>query len=188
MKEKRGAFAKEKGKGHPFAGHLDDDEEILWISGLPGLEWRDIYAVFSRRRFYVLSMGLAVLAMMTVLILKNSLHLMPVILVAAAVALILGIGPGLIEKGLLMAYDRYKNPPRSEIYALTNKRLLHRNKYDVISFPLEKLLPISLFSSDGKKGTLGFGSFFPLWTGLEDAAYVKTMIEQAQKRRLEEDL
>ena len=77
----------------PFTGYLTADEKILWVSGPPGLEWRDIFAVFSRRRFYVMSIGLAVLVITSVLILTNSRHLIPMMLIATAVVLVLGLEP-----------------------------------------------------------------------------------------------
>jgi len=174
---------KEKSKAHPFAGHLHDGEEILWMSGPPSTQWRDLMALIPIRRFYVISIGLAVLAILIALVLSDSLHLIPMMLIATAVALGLGLGPGLIETGALMAYNRYTNPPQTEIYALTDQQVLWRRGDTVSTLPLEHVPSLSLFGDR----TLSFGAVFPMWSSLEDAQHVKHIIEQARKEHLKGD-
>ena len=66
------------------------------------------------------------------------------------------------------------------------KHLFYRFPEGVTEVALEHVPPIRLEPRVGSQGTLSFGINFPVLPDIDDAAYVKTMIELAQENRLKE--
>jgi hypothetical protein len=75
--------------------------------------------------------------------------------------------------------------PTGEAYAVTNERMLYRNRHTVITLPLEKLPHIQMFVGREKKGWLIFEGGLA-WRDIEDVSYVNQLISEAQQRRLQD--
>jgi hypothetical protein len=167
---------KEKKKSHPFATHLRETEEILWISAESN--------VISRQRALRMTIGLDIIFTVFIILMIairgyfSDFEIMAVISIAL-VSLVL-VAP--IAAIMVFFVIRTQNRTR-QIYAVTNERLLHRMEGDVKTIALEALPPISVFQSDHSKGTLSFGPFFPMWPDVENAATVKKIIEDAKAQR-----
>jgi hypothetical protein len=160
-----GRKKKKTDPSEPFAGYLTADEQILWMDGP--------LAAFSRwrGRFYTFIAAVCVLTFVTL----SSATLSTGLMCASCVVLF----------GLFIATLRGKESLH-DTYALTNKHLFYRTEDEVSELALEDLPPMCLKPGTGSQGTLSFGDEFPPMPNIEDAAYVKTMIEQAQKHRLED--
>jgi hypothetical protein len=88
-----------------------------------------------------------------------------------------------IIRGLYKLFTRNRPPERA--YAITNQRLLYRNRKNVSALPLEHVPSVSLFLGDGGKGTFSFGAMFPMWPDVDDAIRIKHLIDDAQKKRMQ---
>jgi hypothetical protein len=149
----------------PFAGYLSADEQILWMDGP--------LASFSQRRgrFYTVIAAVCVMVFIT----STGTTLMSGLMCASCVILC----------GLLISRLRAKDSLQ-DTYALTNKHLFLRTDDEVSEMALEDVPSMRLKPGSGSQGTLTFDGDFPALPNIEDAAYVKTMIEHAQKQRLED--
>jgi len=169
---------KSKGKTHPFAGHLRPAEEVLWLSSpaQPGA-WNQLLILGGIIAVVAVSVGIGVMT-------DNDLNTddrVKIVAVLGGGSLALAV-LYLLIRGVIKLFTRNRPPERA--YAITNERLLYRNKKDVSSIPLEKLPSISLFLGDGTKGTFSFGALFPMWPDVEDAIHIKHLIDDAQKKRI----
>jgi hypothetical protein len=170
---------KEKGKSHPFVGHLRPTEEVLWLSASTVMSLRN-----RLMRFGLLYIGVVVtlsIFFASAITPNNASEIFSVLIVVTSIVTALAIPTFIIF--MLYHYSRRNRPPE-RAYAVTNERLLHRRKADVVAMPLEHVPTISLFNGQNGRGTLSFGAFFPMWSDMQDAAQLKTTIEQAQKRRV----
>jgi hypothetical protein len=149
----------------PFAGYLAADEQILWMDG-------PLAAFTTRRgRFYTAIGAMCVMVF--------------IISLGATLAFGLMCAACVVFCGLVISTLHAKDSLRNT-YALTNKHLFLRTDDEVSEMPLEDVPTMRLMPGAGSQGTLSFGGEFPAIPNIEDAAYVKTMIEQAQKDRLKE--
>ena len=170
---------KKKGKTHPFAGHLNPTEEVLWMSA-PSHR--------STARQQVLAMGailLGVVILLLVGVVSDKTPLAEKFAIVVTVSVIAGVVI-LVVFGVIWVFKRLTRGGLPEhAYAITNERLLYRNKKAVSTIPLEQLPSISLFLGDGDKGTFSFGALFPMWPDVEDAIRIKHLIDDVQKKRMQ---
>jgi hypothetical protein len=171
---------KEKGKAHPFAGHLRPAEEILWMSS----EFRDS----ALWQMAWTAEGRAVISMIVfsvgILLMIGLATMPPAVLVAVALAvLVLSTAPVLVIWGVRRAF---KVSPNTRVaHAVTTERLLYRSEQTVLDLPLEQVGHIVLHQA-GRRSTLNFDPLFVEWSDIEDAASVKQIIEDARAKRLKE--
>jgi hypothetical protein len=179
MKDKQEyAFKNKKGDGNPFAGYLFEDEEILWMDGqkkslIPALPK-------DNKTFAILW-----ITGMIIWIAMLSPIATPSIVISTSCGCLFLIG---MVYALAAAWPIPAKPTEMSnkgIYALTNRHLFFWDGSKVIERPLESIPYVHLDPGAGSQGTLSFGGEFPAIPNIEDAAYIKTMIEQAQKHRLE---
>lgn len=171
---------KEKGKSHPFAGHLCSTEETLWLSSdfRDSTFWQQVQTAEGRAM-------ISMIVFFVGLMLMVGLAMMPPAMLAALalVVLVLSTAPVLVVWGVRRAL---KITPNTRVaYAVTNERLLYRSEQTILDLPLEQVGNISLYQT-GRSGTLNFGQTFVEWTNVENAANVKHIIEDARAKRLEE--
>jgi hypothetical protein len=170
---------KEKGKSHPFAGHLNPTEDVLWMSA-PSRP--------STAKQQVLAMGailLGVVILLLVGVVSDKTPLAEKFAIVVTVSVIAGVAI-LVVFGVMWVFRRLTRSNQLErAYAVTNERLLYRNKKNVLSIPLEYVPSVSLFLGDGDKGTFSFGALFPMWPDVEDAIRIKHLIDDAQKKRMQ---
>lgn len=178
MKEKRGYFSKaEKNDENPFAGYLYEDEKILWMDGARGIRVPN-----DRKTFGILS--LTALIIWVTLVSQYRDMSVVVSTTGACVFLIALI------YGLTIFWKPSQSPTQASskgIYALTNRHLFYWDGESVTEVALEEVPEMLLIPGKGSQGTLTFANVIPAMTNVDDAIYVKTMIDQARKRRLEEE-
>lgn len=170
----------EKEKLQPFAEYLRPDEEILWqyASRVAKPRQADDFSPVSVICF-VGSLG----PMILISALKPTSTL--------AYAFVL-LAPILAITALYYMRHRYRTRPESFIVsacAVTNQRLLNRSDETVIDLSLEEIPTIGISVGKGKGredfSLLYFGDSFPAWAYMPDARAVKSIIEQAQKKRMQ---
>jgi hypothetical protein len=185
MKEKRASFAKDKkGNDHPFAPYLFEDEEILWMDGNSKKKSRITVLSSDRKLFAALWItGLIIWIGMLLPVAEISV----VISTSCGCIFLIGMVYVLAAFWPRPSLPTPTQTPNQGIYALTNRHLFYWNGERVIERALEHISHVHLDPGPGSQGTLTFGNGFPSWPNIDDAAYVKTMIEQARKHRLEED-
>jgi hypothetical protein len=170
---------KSKSKSHPFAGYLNPMEEVLWMSA-PSQP--------STAKQQLLAMGailVGVVMMLLVGVVSDKTPLFEKFAIVMTVSIIAGIAI-LVVFGVMWVFKRLTRSTLPEhAYAITNERLLYRNKKHVSSIPLENLPAVSLFLGNGDKGTFSFGALFPMWPDIEDAIRIKHLIDDAQKKRMQ---
>jgi hypothetical protein len=173
---------KEKnGKPHPFAGQLRPTEEVLWLSvpSQPGSSF--LYQAGLYGVMLLVVAGIIGFSVLSDKSLKTEEQIKIVSLAVGATAVVIVVI--LLVRGLYGLLTRNRPPERA--YAVTNERLLYRNKKNVSSIPLEHVPSVSLFLGDGDKGTFSFGALFPMWPDVEDAIRIKHLIDDAQKKRMQ---
>jgi hypothetical protein len=176
---------KEKSKANPFAAYLRPTENLLWQSPERVKTTESLLPQFN-----VYTLGVIGLFIMLIVIIASVAQdakdmLSSPSAVVSALAIIIGLVGYWVRFSLRGAakgetlgptYDDHAH------YAITSERLFYERGYDLQAESLDNITLINVLSNN----TLSFGAVFPMWSGLEDAAYVKTMIEQAQKDRLKE--
>lgn len=160
-----GRKKKKNDPSEPFAGYLSADEQILWMDG-PLASFTTL-----RGRFYT---SIAAACVMIFMIATETTFASGLMCASCVVFC-----------GLLISRLHTKDSLR-DTYALTNKHLFLRTDDEVSELALEDVPPMCLKPGSGSQGTLTFGDNLLSIPNIEDAAYVKTMIEQAQKHRLED--
>jgi hypothetical protein len=162
---------KKKGKVYPFTEYLHQDEHILWV------DEASVSRFPSMITFYycgaLISLGLWVVT------LNQSHEIYYTFITSGICALFIFI------MGLVIKLTDVKVSPRDS-YALTNKHVFSWVGNQVVKVSLKDIRAIEIARGVSSKGTLTFGDEFLTMPNIDDAAYVKTMIEQAQKHRLEE--
>lgn len=166
MKEKK------KGRDYPFAEYLHQDEHILWIHEAPVSRLPSMITLY----YSAALIGLC----LWVIVPHQSRN------IYQTCASSFGCSMFILMMGLVVQLTDLKAPPRSN-YALTNKNIFRWVGNQVIKISLKELPPIGFVRGVGSQGTLTFGDNLLSISNIEDAAYVKTMIEQARRRRLEEE-
>jgi hypothetical protein len=174
---------KAKSRGHPFAGMLNPEEEIVWIS--PPIPTRTATKPngLITCGFYLVSYGLLIALIVSacvwVLILGNDVvATIPIVIVAFIVMcmVVMFIGELINQKPYTL---------EDHFYAVTNERLLYGTSKKPNSLPIEKISKIDLLEREQGRGILVFKEYFMLWPEIEDAAQVKAIIEAARKTRVQ---
>lgn len=166
-------MSKEKGKSHPFAGHLQDTEEILWMATREdGVSWQQ-----------ALRAGISLVIVATIFVLfllttKRSTAVDDLIILIVVVFIILFLCVPAV--GLLIWLMARAEHPAPQVYAVTSERLLYRIEEEVKTIALDNIRSVSVFPGRGTKGTLSFGPEFPMWADVENAVAVKQLIEAAK--------
>lgn len=180
MKEKRDTFAKaKKGDEHPFAAYLYEDEEILWMDG----KKKSLITAppNDRKTFTMIWVAALILWFLAV----NQYGGISVAMSTSCGCAFL-IGMVYVLAAFWPIPSKTTQVSNQGIYALTNRHLFYWDGSKVIERHLESISHVHLDPGAGSQGTLTFGNGFPSWPNIDDAAYVKIMIEQAQKERYKE--
>src|SRR5688572_20686852 len=116
-----------KGKGHPFANDLHHGEHILWMSSSTKISSRD------RLRAYFILIG-STLALFTVIIMADgAVTIDDISQIGRILGRLIGVYIVLLPFVFAMWYvSRYRRPVE-RAYAVTNERLLHRQRNKVSS-------------------------------------------------------
>lgn len=172
---------KAKGQQNPFADQIRPTEQVLWLFAPTQPRLSFLYEFFLYLIILAVIGGIIAYSVSTDRSLDEQERIDIIMVVvggtAAAMAVIAVI------RGLYRLVTRNRLPELA--YAVTNERLLYRNKKNVSSIPLEHVPSVSLFLGDGSKGTFSFGALFPMWPDVEDAIRVKHLIDDAQKKRMQ---
>ncbi len=169
-------MSKEKGKSHPFAGHLRDTEEILWISARANtISWQ-------RALYMGIGVDIAITIFIILMIAMNGYFrdydVMAVVWIALITTLLCS------PVAFVLVFTQIRTQHRTQqIYAVTNERLLYRIEQSIKTITLENIPAISVFQGSSAKGTLSFGAEFPMWPDVENTAAVKQIIEDAKAQR-----
>jgi hypothetical protein len=176
---------KEKGKAHPFAGHLRPTEEVLWMSveSRYGAFWR--HACATGNASYV-----PVFVTIAIVFLMFGWSSMPPFMLAIVVLTLVIAGSSMVF--LVWGTQRLIKGPASQItaYAVTNERLLYRSQDRVLDVSLEHIGDMLITRQNNNRATLiiGFRVFvnFVTWLDLdiEAAAAVKQIIQDARWKYL----
>jgi hypothetical protein len=176
MKEKRG-YPSKKDDGNPFAGYLYEDEKMLWMDG-------SLRATVPNDRKTFAYIWVTALILWFIVVAQYG-GVSVAMSTSCACAFLIGM------VYLLATFWPIPSKPiqvsNKGVYALTNRHLFYWNGEQVTELALEDAPEMLILPGAGSKGTLTFGNVFPAMTNIDDAAYVKTMIEQARKHRLEEE-
>jgi hypothetical protein len=163
---------KSKGKEHPFAGHLQEGETVLWVHTTKSPLPSSGYLIGG----YVLLM----------------LILVPLLISAEQMAVNhpefrlkeFAIFIRVVILGYWIAASAYYVwfvfRPFTYAYAITNQRLLYRRLDHVQSLALIDIPQIELLSVKRSSGTLSFGKRFPQWKRIKKAPQVVKIIEKAR--------
>jgi hypothetical protein len=168
-------MSKEKGKSHPFAGHLNETEEILWMSAqVDTTLW-----VALKKSFPILVMipFIFVIGMIIDAVFKLVFKSRSQISDTFYLVLVFSI----VMTFFMMLWFNVKEGRSARVYAVTNERLLYRDQQAVMTWPLEEIVSISVIH-DGQE-SLSFGPLYPLWLNIDDATAVKQIIEDARDQR-----
>ena len=171
--------------GHPFVDDLNPGEEVLWMmSSTRTTIWAELKSI---GRIFAAILVMSLLASFVKLGGKKyeifggpfAAGSMFALLSLAALPLILN---------RVVRWWLGVRRPSDHAYIVTNERLISRHKEQgSISLPLEEIPFISLSLSTPTKGLLSFGDDFPMWQDIQNAIYLKHVIETAQQRRLQDN-
>jgi hypothetical protein len=168
---------KEKGKAHPFASVLRATEYVLWMSTpMDTTTPREILRMVA-----ALDIGMAIFILLMIGIRGYfrwyEIQTLPLI---ALGTLILCLP---IACMITFFIVRSRRTIR-EAYAVTNERLLYRGEQGIRDIRLEAVTMVSVLPAEGTTGTLSFSPLFPMWPGVEEAAHIKQIIEDAKAQRI----
>jgi len=172
---------KREDKLNPFASDLRPKEEVLWFSVPKQPRLGFWYQAILYLVVLAVIGGIIGFSVISDTSLRPQEQMNIVGLVVGGVGAIMLVI--LLIQGLYRLFTR--NRPAERAYAVTNERLLYRDKKNVASIPLEHLPSVSLFLGDGNKGTFSFGALFPMWPDVDDAIRIKHLIDDAQKKRMQ---
>jgi hypothetical protein len=171
---------KAKSKGHPFAGMLNPEEEIVWMATFtrPNL-WKIIKSKLWMYKVLFLIFILA--AVITALTQPD-----PYLRINQWFLVFLGM---MILQTILFApviaiqwlYRRYHRHER--FYAVTNERVLYRIKGMTRSLPLKLLPYIDVFSVD-EGGH--WGAYYPMWLNDDDIQCIRRLKAEVHKQNEKE--
>jgi hypothetical protein len=167
---------KEKGKSHPFAGHLRPTEEVLWIVSQEGSSpW-----VALRQSQEALMRWGVVWAFLLIMFAIFKVMNAPI-----SQTFYFAISVSLLGTMMFLGWRTFKDQSRGRAYAITTERLLYRDPQSVSAIPLEEISILNIISEAGQEG-LSFGPLFPIWFNIKEAEHVKVLIHDAREKRLKE--
>src|SRR5688572_15592042 len=138
---------KAKNETHPFVNELQPTEQVLWFSVPAQGGISLIYEFLMYLVVIVIVGGIIGYSVMSDKSLRPEEQMnIVVIAVGATAGIIVFVA---IIRGLYKLFTRNRPPERA--YAITNQRLLYRNRKNVSALPLEHVPSVSLFLGDGGK-------------------------------------
>jgi hypothetical protein len=168
-------MSKEKSKSHPFAGHLRDTEDIIWMSAQEDTTlWTAL-----QESLPILAIIPGVIVVMVIINYVMDFILTTKYKISDTFYLVMVFS--IIFTFFVKLWLNFRDGQSQRVYGVTNERLLYRNEQTVMTWPLEELLSVSVIK-DGQE-SLSFGPLYPIWLNVNNAAAVKQIIEEARAER-----